>query len=364
MNSSTRGEQLKDRLGAWPTRRLAGALIAALVLISAGAIAGWYVGLRMVGQEHSRTTPPVTYLVGEETIERSLTYPVTAAWRTVLTFRSPASGIITELATSGNIQPGTVIARVNERPLVVLSGAVPAFRQLELGATGRDVAALSDYLVEAGYLDEASDTYTELLAAAVEDWQREVGIPATGTVELGDVLFVVPEAFSAPARIAPEIEVGSPLSPGMALLEGLTPEPIFTLEFGSEPPPELEIGQPGVIGFPDGETADVVLDSFVTLEGRVEGLLAPSSADSICSDRCLSLVPPDGETALSVTFTLLAPTTGPAVPVALIQTDPGGQAYVLLGSGARQDVSVVAVSGGMAIIEGIGRGDRIRVPPS
>ncbi len=73
-------------------------------------------------------------------------------------------------------------------------GSVPAYRTLKQGVSdGPDVVELNENLIDLGYdpygaiTDEES--FDEATAAAVKRWQKAEGLPETGEVELGRVVF-------------------------------------------------------------------------------------------------------------------------------------------------------------------------------
>lgn len=77
---------------------------------------------------------------------------------------------------------------------------------------------------------------------------------------------------------------------------------------------------------------------------------------------CVSLVPPVGSSTLSVKFTLVPPTSGPLVPALAIQTDRVGGSFVVLADSTRRSIRVVAVDGGLAIVDGLDVGETIALP--
>jgi multidrug efflux system membrane fusion protein len=92
--------------------------------------------------------------------------------------------------------PGDVIARgrpiyrVDNAPVVLMYGAVAAYRTLVPGVTGADVRQLEDNLKALGYGGFTVDkTYTWSTATAVRRWQKDLGLPQTGQVEQGRVVF-------------------------------------------------------------------------------------------------------------------------------------------------------------------------------
>ncbi len=92
----------------------------------------------------------------------------------------------------------------------LLYGSFAAYRAFYVGMSdGADVGQLTHDLIALGYgagLTQ-SDHYSSATAAAVERWQTALGLPATGTVLLGEVVFepgpirvTVGHSFGRPGR--------------------------------------------------------------------------------------------------------------------------------------------------------------------
>src|SRR4029078_9540121 len=104
----------------------------------------------------------------------------------ILTFRGTADGspftvtkqaraTYTELPGAGDkVGCGDVLYRVDERPVLLLCGPVPAYRALREGDAGADVRQLNRNLGIAG------DVFTAGTQRALETLQRERGLDATG----------------------------------------------------------------------------------------------------------------------------------------------------------------------------------------
>jgi hypothetical protein len=123
-------------------------------------------------------------------------------------------GTITWLPAAGRvIGEGQVLYRVdNGTPVFLLYGRVPAWRALSEGVHGADVRQLNRALVALGcatraLLDPASKYFTAQTMYALERLQARLGLPQTGTLPLGQAVFVpsairvttVPAALGAPA---------------------------------------------------------------------------------------------------------------------------------------------------------------------
>jgi hypothetical protein len=123
-------------------------------------------------------------------------------------------GTLTWLPGPGRvIGQGQVLYRVgNGTPVVLLYGQVPAWRALSEGMHGADVRQLNRALVALGCatrsaLDPASKYFTAETGYALEKLQARLGLPQTGTLPLGQAVFLpsairvttVPASLGAPA---------------------------------------------------------------------------------------------------------------------------------------------------------------------
>lgn len=81
---------------------------------------------------------------------------------------------------------------VNDQPVPLLYGSVTAYRAFSVGMSdGSDVGELTADLIALGFGSGLSQSnhYSSATAAAVERWQRGLGLPATGEILLGEVVF-------------------------------------------------------------------------------------------------------------------------------------------------------------------------------
>src|SRR5438309_1583656 len=92
------------------------------------------------------------------------------------------------------ISRGGTLFKVNNLPIALMYGSVPAYRALKEGVTdGPDVQELNANLVALG--DDpygaitVNELFSEATAAAVKRWQHAEGLTETGEVELGRVVF-------------------------------------------------------------------------------------------------------------------------------------------------------------------------------
>lgn len=109
--------------------------------------------------------------------------------------RLSEAGTFTWLPAVGAvIARGGTLFRVNNLPVALMYGSVPAYRTLKEGVSkGPDVTELNQNLIDLGFDPYSaisdSEEFTEATAAAVRRWQKAEGLSETGEVELGRVIF-------------------------------------------------------------------------------------------------------------------------------------------------------------------------------
>ena len=137
-----------------------------------------------------------------------------------VTLPAGANGIVTWLPNLGTIlDSGSVIARINEVPVVILKGDVPMYRTLRSGVEGPDVEQLEQALVDLGYDSDGEvaidEEFTNATKNMVERWQADLGVDETGSVDVGSVLF-----GPVPGQVVSWlVVVGSSVSPSTPVIE-------------------------------------------------------------------------------------------------------------------------------------------------
>ena len=116
------------------------------------------------------------------------------------------------------IRQGQAIYQVSGTPVVLLYGNVPAYRDLSEGMTGADVTELNTDLVRLGYASTLArpksgwDYFSGETAYALELLQAHLGLTQTGTLALGQAVFL-PGAILVTA-------LGTGTVPGAAAMAG------------------------------------------------------------------------------------------------------------------------------------------------
>jgi hypothetical protein len=170
-----------------------------------------------------------------------------------------ASGTWTMLPRPGDeVGCGQVLYRVDERPVLLLCGAVPTYRDLHEGIVGRDVRQLNHNLHLPG------DVFTARTRTRLEALQRDRGLAVTGALGVDAAVFL-PE----PVRIAKVTALlGGVARPGAPVL--LATSGRLEVEVDLDPSQQREVRK--------GDRALVTLPGHASLTGRVAGFGRVASA--------------------------------------------------------------------------------------
>jgi peptidoglycan hydrolase-like protein with peptidoglycan-binding domain len=177
-----------------------------------------------------------------------------------------AGGTYTELPDAGDkADCGDVFYRVDDDPVLLLCGTVPAYRDLDSGDEGRDVRQLNRNLHELGYdadagveIDPDDKEFTWETTEALEELQADKGFDETGALDVADAVFL-PESV----RIAKVTAVlGGSASSGAQVAQATSD----TLEVQVE----LEASQQGAVK--EGDRAQITLPGNKSVTGKVERL--------------------------------------------------------------------------------------------
>jgi Putative peptidoglycan binding domain len=228
-----------------------------MVAVTGGATAPAAPAAPPVTTARVARTNLVTTVLAEGTLGYAASRPVV----------NQLTGTYTQVPRPGRrIGAGGTLYAVDNLPVVLMTGRIPAWRPMLPGITnGSDVAELERNLIALGYatglLDSPSDVWTAATTAAVERWQQAAGLPVTGQVELGRVLFL-----PAPVRIgAPAVAPGGPAAPGQAPYQVTTATRVVTV-------PLNPVDSPPVTR---GERVRVILPSGVSSPGDIAGIGPP-----------------------------------------------------------------------------------------
>ena len=272
-----------------------------------------------------------------------------------------ATGVYTHLPEAGDeVGCGHVLYRVDNRPVVLLCGTVPAFRDLRTGVRGPDVAQLNRALHVRGEL------FTAQTGRAVQTLQRRSGLPVSGALPLGTVVFA-PAAVRV-ARVAGQL--GGPAQPGAPVLTATSD----TLQVRVD----LDASDQGQVH--RGDRVQVILPGNTPVAGRVAGFgrvaqaQPGAQATAATIPTFIRLDHPDrarglDQAPVGVDITTKGVADALSVPVtALVGRAGGGFAVEVVHGGERRDLVPVRIGlfdtgGGRVQVEGdLREGDRVAVP--
>jgi len=147
------------------------------------------------GAETGVPAGDTTASVTRRTLSESSTVDGTLGYGSTLELYDRVGGTFTWLPSVGAvIGRGGTLWRIDDLPVVLMYGSVPAYRALKQGVSdGPDVTELNQNLIDLGFdpcgaiTDDAS--FGDATGAAVKRWQKAEGLTETGEVELGRVVF-------------------------------------------------------------------------------------------------------------------------------------------------------------------------------
>jgi hypothetical protein len=199
-----------------------------------------------------------------------------------------AQGTITELPAAGQVvSQGQVLYAVSGSPVVLLYGPVPAYRDLSQGTTGPDVAELNADLVRLGCATAAAlgprsgwDYFSAETAYAVEGLQGRLRVTQTGTLSLGQAVFLPSAALIT--GLGAGTVAGGTAAPGSVVLTASSTTPVVTIALDAAQQTEVKKGEPVAITLPDGATTPgtVSLVSNVATSSGSSGSSGNSSSSS------------------------------------------------------------------------------------
>ncbi len=158
---------------------------------------------------------PVVLMFGDVPAYRTLAPEPEAA-----TVVARSGGTLTATAPEDTeLGNGDVLFEIDDQPVILLEGSTPAYRTLREGVDeGPDVTQLEAALVSLGYDPDGTVTVDEDFTGntenMVERWQEDIGVEEDGVVGLGEIVFL-PGAVTIESAIG---DVGTSVGPGQSIL--------------------------------------------------------------------------------------------------------------------------------------------------
>ncbi|MET7423112.1 peptidoglycan-binding protein [Dactylosporangium sp. NPDC005555] len=349
--------------------RVGRVVVTVAVVAAVGAAAAAGLGLPDRGSDASTrsATPPKTTKVTRQTLVDTQTEDGTLGHGDPVTVAGRLSGTLTELPAVGStVQRGQSLFRVDDAPVLLLYGGLPAYRTLAPGTEGADVRQFEENLAALGYKGfTVDDEYTASTATAVKAWQGKLGLTKTGVVELGRVVYATGAVRVEERKAA----VGDPAGGALLTCTGTGPVVTVTLEVSDQR--LAVVGTAVTVKLPTGKT---VPGKVV----RVQTVITPAEGNNPAETGLEVTVTPDGDpegtvfaglehATVEVGFTASRKEHVLTVPVsALLALAEGGYGLQIVENGAGR---VVAVELGMFAAgrvevtgDGIAEGVQVGVP--
>ncbi|TDD92991.1 peptidoglycan-binding protein [Actinomadura darangshiensis] len=284
-----------------------------------------------------------------------------------------AKGTYTRVPVAGaQIDCGETLYKVDQKPVVLICGSTPAYRDLAAGDDGKDVRALNKTLVDEGYagksgLDPDSGHFGRATAAALEKLQDKRSADVTGRLDLGQAVFL-----PGPLRISKvTAQNGTSASPGRPMMEASSNRREVVVKLDPSQQSEVRKGDQAQITLPDNRTTPGVVSRIGTVaasDGKDDSGSQPATLPVY-----LTLKHPKDAGTLDRAPVQVQITTGGVehaliVPVtALIGRAGGGYAVEVAAGGGTRIVPVTLglfdnADGRVQVSGALTAGDRVVVP--
>jgi hypothetical protein len=226
-------------------------------------------------------------------------------------------GTYTWLPAVGQVvSQGQVLYNVDDTPVVLLAGSTPAYRNLSQGTTGADVTQLNADLVALGYatssqLDPSSNVFSSATASALEQLQAALGMSQTGTVRLGQAVFLPTDIRVTTVSAT----LGGPAGDGPVLNATSTTRAV-TVDLDAAQQSDVNLGDQVTITLPNNQTTPGVVSSVGTVA------TTPSSSNESSASSSGSSTPSGGSNSSSSSSSSSGSSSTPTVAVEVTPTDP------------------------------------------
>lgn len=337
-------------------------------VLTTGAAAAAAVGLPDArgGGDTPAAMPPATAEVTRGTLVDTQTHTGDLGYGETTAIAARMSGTVTGMPAAGStVRRGGALYRIDDDPVVLLYGKLPAYRTLAPGSEGADVAQFEKNIKALGYGGFTVDrTYSSATAEAVRDWQDDLGVPETGAVDPARVVHA-PDAVRVDSRTAVP---GAVVQPGAELLRTTGTARVATVELEMADQRLADVGAPVEVTLPDGATTRATISAAETVvqpaEGQGEDTTKVEVTVSFPAGKA-----PDGlnEASVDVAFTTARRENVLTVPVAaLLALAEGGYGLEVVDGGTTRIVAVETglFAGGRVEVtgDGITAGTRVGVP--
>ncbi|MGK5681259.1 peptidoglycan-binding protein [Actinoplanes sp. URMC 104] len=308
--------------------------------------------------------PAETAEVRKQTLVDHESHDGTLGHGDTTTVTARGAGTVTALPAGGAVLTrGKALYRLDNRPVPLLYGTLPAYRTLRPGVEGADVLQFEKNLRALGYTGfTVDDEYTSATASAVEDWQDDLGVDETGRVPAAAIAYA-----RGPVRVdSLTAELGAVVQPGSELFTTTGTALVATVQLDVDDQRLARTGAAVKVELPDGTEVDGRITAVETVVEQGQG----NEEDTTLLEVTVAFgKTPQGldEAAVTVDFVASRRTGVLTVPVsALLALAEGGYGLEIVEAGGTRVVAVrtglfadgrVEVSGG-----GVTAGTRVGMP--
>ncbi|MCG5219640.1 RND family efflux transporter [Streptosporangium soli] len=217
-------------------------------------------------RKHVANTAPVE----RKTLRETITALGTLSYGASNRLNAGRAGTITRLPREGRrVKPGGVLHSIDNQPVVLMRGRLPAWRAFESGMSdGPDVRQLERNLDLLGHFtgtpDACFDWYTKV---AILHWQDAIGVRETGSIKRGQIVFTPGEVRVAEtmAHLGDQVAAGT----AVAKLSGLNK--IVTAELKAANQAVAKVRGKVTVNLPGGKTTTGTVSKVGAPRQREDG---------------------------------------------------------------------------------------------
>ena len=254
------------------------------------------------------------------------------------TIGSGGSGTVTWLPAAGALLArGKTVYKLDNKPVPLLYGTLPAYRTLRAGVEGADVKQFEKNLWALGYRGfTVDDSYTSATADAVQEWQEDLGLSETGAVETGQIVY----ARNSVRVDSLSVQNGAHVQPDTELLKTTGAALVATVDLDMDAQRLAKKGATVQVTLPDGKTVPGKIAEVGTTVKEGQG--DQEDTTLIAVTITFSGAPAGmNDASVSVAFTASQRPDVLAVPVAaLLALDEGGYGVAVVEGGSTRIVAV------------------------
>ncbi|MGW5577163.1 peptidoglycan-binding protein [Micromonospora chokoriensis] len=302
----------------------------------AGGVTAAALGLRWTqgDPQRPRAEAATTATVTRQTLTDAIEVDGKVAYGTAMPLVSRAQGIVTWLPRVGTVLGrGDPVLRADDRPVVLLFGNLPMYRELKVGVEGSDVRQLESNLRALDYFygtpNEKFDKATEV---AVKRWQKRLKVTESGIVGAGAVIYT-PEQLRVAAA---SLRVGAPATGDV--LTVTTTKQVVTATVKEKQAGLAKAGNTVTVHLPGGRTTKG------TVAGAANAATAAGAQGSAPAGGEITAPPEGGQGGETVVVSI--------ADQAALKNHSGADVQVRYVVATRADVLTVPVTALLALAEG------------